>query len=100
MKEYCVYILECADGRYYTGVTNDLERRLAEHQTGLDPKAWTYSRRPVKLVFHTQTNSIEYAIELEKRIKGWRKEKKKALIDNAYDLLPELSLAYRDRKKE
>jgi putative endonuclease len=52
MKAYYVYILLCRDGSYYTGVTNNLEVRFVQHQEGHDPKAYTYKRRPLKLVFN------------------------------------------------
>jgi putative endonuclease len=42
---YFVYLLRCADGTYYTGVTNDVERRLEEHQSGCDPKAYTFNSK-------------------------------------------------------
>ncbi len=51
MKQYFVYILLCNDGSYYTGITNDIERRLYEHENGIDPKSHTY-KRPVKLIFY------------------------------------------------
>ena len=58
MKTYYIYILECSDGSYYTGITNDIERRLIEHQSGEDKKSYTYKKRPVKLVWHTTTNDV------------------------------------------
>ncbi len=63
---YWTYILECADGSYYVGMTNNMERRLEEHQSGIDPFAYTFSRRPVKLVFTEMSNSPEQAIDLER----------------------------------
>ena len=98
MKELCVYILECADSSYYTGVTNDLERRLWEHNEGVDPKAYTYKRRPVKLVFSDWFPSPEQAIAFEKQVKGWRREKKKALIEGRYQDLEGLSKRYHPNK--
>ena len=56
MKSYFVYILECSDQSYYTGVTNEVERRVAEHQYGLNLKCYTYKRRPVTLKFVEQFN--------------------------------------------
>ena len=50
-RPYVVYILRCADNSYYTGMTSDLEARLAAHRDGLEPKAFTYSRRPVVFVW-------------------------------------------------
>ena len=91
MKELCVYILECADGKYYTGVTNDLERRMWEHNEGIDPKAYTYGRRPLKLVFSDWFPEPNQAIAFEKQVKGWRKEKKLALIEGRYNDLTRLA---------
>ena len=54
MKKYSVYILLCTDNSYYTGITNDIDVRLREHQEGYDPKSYTFFRRPVELVFFTE----------------------------------------------
>lgn len=51
MRIFYVYILQCSDGSYYTGMTNEYERRLMEHQSGMDPRSYTSKRRPVKLVY-------------------------------------------------
>ena len=94
---YHVYILLCNDGKYYTGVTNNIEIRLLQHQQGYDPKAFTYKRRPVKLVFNQIFKDIDQAIAFEKQVKGWRREKKEAIINGDWDTLPELSKAYGSR---
>ncbi|SRR6056297_1132873 len=86
-----LYILECSDGTYYTGVTNNLDIRLIQHQQGLNREAYTYSRRPVKLVFWEGFTDVNYAIECEKRIKKWSKKKKEALITGRFDDLPLLA---------
>jgi putative endonuclease len=91
MKQYFVYILLCSDNSYYTGVTNDMERRLYEHQNGLDPGSYTCKRRPVKLVFVEDFTDIIQAIAFEKQIKGWKRSKKQAIINGDWHLLPELS---------
>jgi putative endonuclease len=70
-----VYILLCADGSYYVGVTNDIEKRVAEHNNGKDPKAYTYRKTPVKLVWHESFINPSEAIELEKQLKGWSQKK-------------------------
>ncbi len=88
---YFIYILKCSDGTYYTGVTNDVSRRVAEHQSGDDPKSYTYRRRPVKLMFFAEFSNIEYAIGKEKQVKKWSRVKKEALIEGKFELLPELS---------
>jgi putative endonuclease len=94
MHYMAVYILRCADGVYYTGVTNDLDRRLEEHQSGLNPTAYTFKRRPVKLVFYEWFPDAEQAIAFEKQVKGWRRQKKEALIRRDWGALPELSKSY------
>ncbi|RYF73180.1 MAG: GIY-YIG nuclease family protein [Cytophagaceae bacterium] len=91
MKKYYVYILRCADGSYYTGVTNDPERRLAEHQEGTDVQTYTHTRRPVTLMWYDAFQSPMAAIEVEKQIKGWNRRKKEALIAGQFDLLTELA---------
>ena len=91
MNQYFVYILRCNDGSYYTGITNDLERRFDEHQSGLNTECYTYKRRPLKLVFHERFPDVNQAIEFEKQVKGWRRAKKEALINRDWHLLPELS---------
>ena len=77
---YFVYILECADKLYYTGVTNDLERRLQEHNEGINPTSFTYKRRPVTLKYYQRFSDIRQAIEWEKQLKGWSRKKKEALF--------------------
>lgn len=89
-KDYFVYIVECSDSSFYTGVTNNLERRIAEHNSGFI-KGYTNSRLPVNLVFSQRFLDINQAIKFEKQIKGWSRNKKKALIEGDIDLLVELS---------
>ena len=91
MKTYYVYIVQCCDNSYYTGVTNDVERRILEHNFGEIKTAYTFRRRPVKLVWFEYYNDINQAIEKEKQIKGWSRNKKEALINDDFDLLVELS---------
>jgi putative endonuclease len=90
MKDYFVYILKCSDDSYYTGVTNNLEKRVNEHQSG-KIKGYTSSRLPVKLVFSETFSDIHQAIRFEKQIKGWSRKKKEALIHRNFDLLVTLS---------
>ena len=91
MKQMYVYILLCSDQSYYTGVTNDLERRLAEHKEGIIKSCYTHSRRPVKLKFYEMFDRPASAIAFEKKIKGWSRAKKKALIEKNWDKLHELA---------
>lgn len=87
MKTYFVYILKCRDNTYYTGITNNLELRLAQHQSGFKPGTYTFYRRPVELVFHEMFYDVNLAIEWEKRIKGWTKAKKEAMINDQWEKL-------------
>ena len=90
---FYVYILCCADGSYYVGHTDDLERRLAAHQSG-EISGYTSSRRPVKLVFCDALSSREDAFLCERQIKGWSRRKKQALIRRDWDGLKRLSRAH------
>ncbi|GHB55077.1 GIY-YIG nuclease family protein [Persicitalea jodogahamensis] len=91
MHRYFVYILKCADDSYYTGVTNDLDRRLIEHQSGHNPDSYTHSRRPVEIVFNREFKYIDQAIAFEKQVKGWSRKKKEAIIQDNWDLLHPLA---------
>lgn len=71
----------------YTGVTNNIEKRLMEHQIGIDKSSYTFSRKPVELVFCQPFNNIISAIEQEKRIKRWTRKKKEALIEGNWEKL-------------
>ncbi len=100
MKYYFVYILKCSDNSYYTGVTNNIEKRLAEHNSDDSNESYTSKRRPVQLVYSEAFNDINQAIELEKQIKGWRRKKKEALINEDWDKLKRLSKNYTQFGKE
>jgi len=91
MKQSYVYILKCADGTYYTGVTSNLTKRFYEHNAGIHPDSYTFNRRPLKLVFYCEFTDINLAIEKEKQIKKWSKAKKEALINGDYDALVNLA---------
>jgi len=88
---YYVYIVECSDGSYYTGVTNDLEKRLWEHNEGYDKTCYTYTRRPVKLRCSEHYHNINNAIAREKQLKGWSRKKKEALFIEDWEELKKLS---------
>jgi putative endonuclease len=86
-----LYILLCDDGSYYVGTTRDsLERRIGEHESGTFD-GYTARRRPVTLVYHQAFERIADAIAAERQVKGWRREKKEALIRGDFALLPALS---------
>ncbi|MEF3367718.1 GIY-YIG nuclease family protein [Methylocystis sp. 9N] len=92
-----VYILRCADGSYYTGLTRkEIETRISEHNAGINAD-YTSQRRPVKLAWSAHFELLTDAIAMERRIKGWTRAKKEALIRGDYDALP--ALAARRNKK-
>ena len=74
-----VYLLSCGNGEFYTGLTADLDRRLAEHKSGIGGK-FTKAARPVTLVYHELFESQARARQREVQLKGWSKAKKAALI--------------------
>lgn len=92
-----MYILECSDGSYYTGSTNNLELRLAQHQSG-EGANHTKKHLPVKLVYYEEFQRIDMAFNREKQVQGWSRKKKEALIKGDFENLPPLSIAYRDLK--
>ncbi len=82
MKGY-MYILECSDGSYYTGSTNNLELRLIQHQNG-EGANHTKKRLPVKLIYYEEFQRIDFAFYREKQIQGWSRKKKEALMKGLY----------------
>ena len=92
MKGY-MYLLLCSNGQYYTGSTSDLEKRLAEHQSG-EGANFTKKHLPVKLVYCEEYQRIDEAFFREKQVQGWGRKKKEALINGEYGKLPQLSKNY------
>ncbi len=77
---FYVYILQCSDDSYYVGSTDNLERRLAEHQNGFFPDSYTSTRLPVELVWSAEFSTHDEAFQRERQIKGWTRAKKESLI--------------------
>lgn len=77
---YYLYILKCADKTLYTGITTDLKRRLIEHNTGKLGAKYTFSRRPVKLVYFKRFKNRSMASKEEARIKGLKRGDKIKLV--------------------
>ena len=97
---YAIYILKCSGGSYYTGLTKELDARIQEHQTGVHPDAYTFSRRPVELVWSEVVESYREAFQWEHRIKGWSRAKKEALIRGDVDGIHEIVKAERKRREK
>ena len=85
-----VYMLEVRGGGYYVGSTPDIDRRIAQHHQGIGSR-WTASRRPVRVVYTQEFPTLREAFEAERQLKGWRREKKVALIRGDWDALPDLA---------
>ena len=80
MRDYYVYMLASPSRTLYTGVTNNLERRVREHRSGIGSE-FTHRYNITRLVYYETTNSSLTAIAREKEIKGWRRARKVALIE-------------------
>jgi putative endonuclease len=89
-KKGYMYILECSNGKYYTGSTVYLARRIEQHQKG-DGANFTRKHLPVKLLFFEEYERIDFAFKREKQVQGWGRKKKEALINSEYEKLPELA---------
>lgn len=77
--KHFIYILQSDDGRYYTGYTTDLDRRLKEHQSGSGGK-FTRSFGAERILYHESYDNKSVALKREAQIKGWSRAKKEALI--------------------
>ena len=93
---FYVYILRCSDGSYYTGHTDDLDQRMAQHGDGTGSR-YTSKRRPLQLLWATDCQTREEAWELEQRLHGWSRAKKEALMRGDFEALPELSRSRFDK---
>jgi len=85
-----MYILRCADDSYYVGSTRNLESRLWQHQQGLGAE-YTQHRLPVELVYAYEFERVIDAFAMEKRVQGWSRKKREALIRGDYEALPPLA---------
>ena len=93
---YYVYLLTNENNRVlYTGVTNDLERRLFEHENGL-AEGFTKRYRVHKLVYYDASPDVRAAIAREKQIKGWTREKKNALVEGMNPAWEDLKKRWRE----
>lgn len=81
---FWAYIIRCSDSLYYTGHTDDLERRIAQHQTGEVP-GFTSIRRPVELMWSESFATRDEALSAEHQVKNWSRTKKEALFRSDWD---------------
>ncbi|MGH2397840.1 MAG: GIY-YIG nuclease family protein [bacterium] len=94
---FWVYMLRCVDGSYYTGHTDDLERRMADHIAGIVP-GYVTSRMPASFMFAEELPTREEALARERQIKGWSRAKKEALIRGDWSEISRLAKARRNRQ--
>ena len=95
---FWTYMLHCADLSYYTGHTDDLEKRVAQHESGT-LRGYTHQRRPVVLVWAEYFQTREEALTAEIKIKNWSRAKKESLIARDWDRLKRYSRPPRERNK-
>ncbi|NIJ16635.1 GIY-YIG nuclease family protein [Sphingobium vermicomposti] len=93
---FWTYMLHCADRSFYTGHTDDLQTRIAQHEAGATP-GYTENRRPLKLVWSQQFGTRMEALEAERQIKGWSRAKKLALIREDWKLISMLARSNKEK---
>ena len=89
-QNYYTYVLKCADGSYYIGVTDNPEQRVAAHNAGRGPR-WTALRLPVELLYCEMYKTRKEAMQRERQVKKWSRAKKDALIAGDVNTLKKLS---------
>lgn len=89
-SQWFVYILQCSDNSFYTGYTEDIQKRLDTHNAGMG-LTYTAARRPIHLVYHELHPTKESAIRREQQIKKWTRAKKQSLIKGDMNRLHQLS---------
>lgn len=90
-RTFTVYMLRCSDDSLYTGMTSNLEQRFQEHESGKYPDSYTHELRPVELVFTREFDNTHDAIMWERKIKGWSRKKKEALIKEDWETIQKLA---------
>lgn len=88
---FWVYIVKCHDGSYYTGHTDNLEMRIAQHKNKIFPTCYTATRLPIDLVFSQELSTREEALAAEQKIKGWSRKKKEAMMRGDWSEVSRLS---------
>jgi putative endonuclease len=84
MRTYYVYMLQCFDGTFYVGVTNNFDRRFYEHSEGIDEGCYTFTRRPLIVAYVGEFDRINEAINFEKKLKSWSHKKKRAFAQREW----------------
>jgi len=95
---FWVYILRCADGSYYTGHTDNLELRIAQHHSG-ELGGYTATRKPLQLVFSQPCATREEALTAERQVKGWNRKKKEAMMRGDWNEVSRLARSRNPRQQ-
>ncbi len=90
---FWMYMLKCSDDSYYVGHTDNLQVRITAHEKGFFRTCYTFDRRPVTLVFAQDFSTREEALAMERRVKGWSRAKKIALVDRDWAAIAKLAKA-------
>ncbi len=85
-KKYNLYILQCSDGSYYTGISTDIKRRIREHKNSTRGSKYLRGRGPLKLVFSKEVGNRSEALQFEHLIKTLSHQEKKSLVEGALSL--------------
>jgi tRNA/rRNA methyltransferase len=88
---FWTYILRCADGSYYTGHTDNLDQRIGQHHYGFFAGCYTFSRRPLEFVWSDEFQTRDEALTAERKIKGWSRLKKEALVRGDFTAIQRLA---------
>jgi predicted GIY-YIG superfamily endonuclease len=96
---FYTYVLRCSDGTYYTGHTDNPDQRMAQHGRGEGSK-YTAKRRPLELIWIADFQTRNEAFELERRLHGWSRAKKEALMRGDFEALPGLAMNRQAREAQ
>jgi putative endonuclease len=83
-KVWSLYIVRCAKGAYYTGISNDVSKRIIKHNTGKGAKCMKMLGTPVTLVYSEEVGTYSQALKRERQIKKYTRKKKEELINRSY----------------
>jgi len=96
-NHFYLYILKCINGAYYIGHTDNIEKRMSEHDQGLIKNCYTTNKRPVELIFLQTFPTRDAAFHAERQIKGWSRKKKEAFMENNWDKIKQLNNEQKER---
>lgn len=98
MLSFFVYILKCSDNSYYTGHTDDIEKRISEHRLG-KIKSYTQDRLPIEVVFIQEFGTRAEALEAERKLKSWSRFKKEIVINQGWEAMAGFKSKLKEKTK-